>query len=100
MNSNVPALHGKADMFQELLADALAIQDRFVAEPKLKTTGTGHLKSRGVDGMTQDAAELNPNAPSCALSTIKRKTSNQYFYHHTIQMPKAGGIQPGNHKPQ
>ncbi|OYW78264.1 MAG: hypothetical protein B7Z37_00210 [Verrucomicrobia bacterium 12-59-8] len=45
-------------MFQDLLADALAIQDRFVAEPRLKTTGTGYLKSRGVDGLKQDTAEL------------------------------------------
>lgn len=58
MTSNAPRLHGEADVFQDLLADALAIQDRFVAEPKLKTTGTGHLKSRGVDGLKQDAAEL------------------------------------------
>lgn len=58
MNSDVPVPHGKADMFQDLLADALAIQDRFVAEPRLKTTGTGYLKSRGVDGLKQDAAEL------------------------------------------
>lgn len=58
MNSDVPAPRGKADMFQDLLADALAIQDRFVEEPRLKTTGTGYLKSRGVDGLKQDAAEL------------------------------------------
>ncbi|WP_395750327.1 hypothetical protein [Prosthecobacter sp.] len=58
MNSDVTVSHGKTDMFQELLADALAIQDRFVAEPRLKTTGVGHLKSRGVDGLKQDAAEL------------------------------------------
>lgn len=58
MNSNAPALRGEADMFQDLLADAMAVQDRFVAEPKLKTTGTGYLKSRGVDGLKQDAAEL------------------------------------------
>jgi hypothetical protein len=58
MNSDVPAPHGKADMFQDLLEDALAIQDRFVAEPRLKTTETGYLKSRGVDGLKQDAAEL------------------------------------------
>ena len=42
----------------EILADALAIQDRFVAEPMLKTTGRGVLKSRGVKGLQQDAEEL------------------------------------------
>ncbi len=42
----------------DILADALAIQDRFVAEPMLKTTGRGVLKSRGVEGLKQDAEEL------------------------------------------
>lgn len=42
----------------DILADALAIQDRFVAEPMLKTTGRGVLKSRGVKGLQQDAEEL------------------------------------------
>ena len=42
----------------DILADALAIQGRFVAEPMLKTTGRGVLKSRGVDGLKQDANEL------------------------------------------
>ncbi|MDZ4401302.1 hypothetical protein [Prosthecobacter sp.] len=58
MKSNAPSLHGEVDIFQDLLADALAIQDRFVAEPRLKTTGKGLLKSRGVEGLKQDAAEL------------------------------------------
>jgi hypothetical protein len=41
-----------------LLEDGLAIQDRFIAEPMLKKTGKGHLKSRGVDGLKQDIEEL------------------------------------------
>jgi hypothetical protein len=41
-----------------LLEDGLAIQDRFVAEPMLKTTGKGTLKSRGVEGLKQDIEEL------------------------------------------
>jgi hypothetical protein len=41
-----------------LLEDGLAIQDRFIPEPMLKTTGKGHLKSRGVDGLKQDIEEL------------------------------------------
>jgi hypothetical protein len=45
-------------IFDALLADALSIQERFVAEPMLKTTGRGYLKSRGVEGLKQDAAEL------------------------------------------
>lgn len=35
--------------FQRVLADALAIQDRFVAEPMYAKTGKGFLKSAGVD---------------------------------------------------
>jgi hypothetical protein len=58
MKPDASSLHGEADVFQNLLADALAIQDRFVAEPRLKTTGKGHLKSRGVEGLKQDTAEL------------------------------------------
>ena len=35
-------------VFQRVLQDALAIQDRFAAEPVYATTGTGFLKSAGV----------------------------------------------------
>jgi hypothetical protein len=35
--------------FQRVLNDALAIQDRFVAEPIYAKTGKGFLKSAGVD---------------------------------------------------
>lgn len=45
-------------LMDEILNDALAIQDRFVAEPRLKQTGRGVLKSRGVDGLQRDAEEL------------------------------------------
>ncbi len=34
--------------FQRVLADALKIQDRFVAEPVYSKTGKGFLKSAGV----------------------------------------------------
>jgi hypothetical protein len=34
--------------FQRVLADALAIQDRFAAEPVYSKTGKGFLKSAGV----------------------------------------------------
>ncbi|MBX7211164.1 MAG: hypothetical protein K1X78_22855 [Verrucomicrobiaceae bacterium] len=36
-------------VFQRVLADALAIQDRFAAEPVYAKTGKGHLKSEGVE---------------------------------------------------
>jgi len=35
-------------VFQRVLAEGLAIQDRFAAEPVFAKTGTGHLKSEGV----------------------------------------------------
>jgi hypothetical protein len=35
-------------VFQRVLADALAIQDRFSAEPVYAKTGKGSLKSAGV----------------------------------------------------
>ena len=34
--------------FQRVLADALAIQDRFAAQPFYAKTGKGYLKSAGV----------------------------------------------------
>jgi hypothetical protein len=45
-------------LLAEVMADALAIQDRFIPEPMLKTTGRGVLKSRGVQGLVEDAEEL------------------------------------------
>lgn len=43
---------------EEILADALAIQDRFAAEPHFKSTGEGVLKSRGANAIAADAEEL------------------------------------------
>lgn len=36
-------------VFQRVPADALAIQDRFAAEPVYAKTGKGYLKSAGVE---------------------------------------------------
>lgn len=36
-------------VFQRVMADALAIQDRFAAEPVYARTGKGYLKSEGVE---------------------------------------------------
>lgn len=36
-------------LFQELMAEGLAIQDRFAAEPVYAKTGKGYLKSAGVE---------------------------------------------------
>ncbi len=38
-------------LFRELMAEGLAIQDRFVAEPLYAKTGKGYLKSSGVAGL-------------------------------------------------
>jgi len=35
-------------VFQRVMADALAIQDRFAAKPVYATSGKGYLKSAGV----------------------------------------------------
>ena len=35
-------------LFRELMAEGLAMQDRFSAEPVYAKTGKGHLKSAGV----------------------------------------------------
>lgn len=40
-------------VFQRVLADALAIQDRFSAEPVYAKTGRGSLKSAGVEELRQ-----------------------------------------------
>ena len=40
-------------LFQRVLADALAIQDRFAAEPVYAKTGKGSLKSAGVAELQQ-----------------------------------------------
>jgi hypothetical protein len=55
-------------LMEDILEDALAIQDRFIAEPMLKKTGRGVLKSRGIESLKQDAEELrerfsNANRP-------------------------------------
>jgi len=68
-NSGQPNRDAEAkSLMEDILEDALAIQDRFVAEPMLKTTGRGVLKSRGVESLKQDAEELrerfcNANRP-------------------------------------
>jgi hypothetical protein len=36
-------------LFQELMAEGLAMQDRFAAEPVYAKTGKGYLKSAGVE---------------------------------------------------
>jgi len=47
-------------VFQRVLADALAIQDRFAAEPVYAKTGKGSLKSTGVAELQQIKAAKKP----------------------------------------
>ena len=53
-------------LMEDILADALAIQDRFVAEPMLKKTGRGVLKSRGNASLV-----MSSNACSGAVSRTR-----------------------------
>ena len=39
----------KNPLFRELMAEGLAMQDRFIAEPLYAKTGKGFLKSQGVE---------------------------------------------------
>ncbi len=48
MKPKPPAEFANDPLFLEVMADALAIQDRFVAEPLYGKTGKGFLKSAGV----------------------------------------------------
>ncbi len=51
MESEKPKIDPKLledPLFQELMAEGLAIQDRFVAKPVYARTGKGYLKSAGV----------------------------------------------------
>ena len=46
-------------VFQRVMADALAMQHRFAAEPVYAKTGKGYLKSEGVEEL-QRLKSLNP----------------------------------------
>ena len=48
-------------LFREVMAEALAIQDRFSAEPVYARTGKGYLKSVGV----QEIAEVKKSSGKC-----------------------------------
>jgi len=50
-------------VFQRVLKDALAIQDRFTAEPVYAKTGKGFLKSEGVEELQRIKAETKTAKP-------------------------------------
>ena len=47
-------------LFQELMTEGLAMQDRFAAEPVYAKTGKGYLRSAGVDEIKAEQAEKAP----------------------------------------
>jgi len=49
MNSAIDPKLLNDPLFRELMAEGLAMQDRFAAEPLCAKTGKGYLKSNGVD---------------------------------------------------
>lgn len=49
-------------VFQRVMRDALAIQDRFAAEPVYAKTGQGHLKSTGVSELQEIKKQANNKA--------------------------------------
>lgn len=49
MKPAVPKEFANDPLFRAVLADALAIQDRFAAEPVYAKTGKGMLRSAGVE---------------------------------------------------
>lgn len=50
-------------LFQEVMAEALAIQDRFAAEPVYAKTGKGYLKSVGVEELSRIKEEQKKAKP-------------------------------------
>jgi hypothetical protein len=51
-------------LFKELMAEGLAMQDRFSAEPVYARTGKGYLKSAGVHELQKAKAARQPKLPS------------------------------------
>lgn len=56
MNEALKAKYANHPLAQAILKDALAIQERFSAEPIYAKTGKGFLKSAGVDEIKQAKA--------------------------------------------
>ncbi len=63
MEPKPPAQFANDPLFLEVMADALAIQECFAAEPVYAKTGKGFLKSAGVAELKQiKAAKKQPRA--------------------------------------
>jgi hypothetical protein len=53
-------------LFLEVMAEALAIQDRFSAEPVYAKTGKGYLKSVGVTELQELKEQMKKNSENIA----------------------------------
>lgn len=51
-------IHDPQELARLILEDALAIQDRFAAEPVLAKTGHGQLQSAGVEGYLSEVEKI------------------------------------------
>ncbi len=54
---DVIIIYGDNPLFQQVLKEGLAIQDRFSAEPVYARTGNGYLKSVGVSEISEAKEE-------------------------------------------
>ncbi len=57
-------------LFQELMAEWLAMQDRFAAEPVYAKTGKGYLKSAGVEELQR--VKVAPSRACASRRLISR----------------------------
>ncbi len=77
---NVASASADNSLFLEVMAEALAIQDRFSAEPIYARTGKGYLKSAGVEELAaiKKATQSLPNAFAETLrETLKQWPASQ-----------------------
>ena len=64
--SDIPGVDPKLlrdPLFQQLMAEGLAIQDRFSAEPIYARTGKGYLKPTGVEEIREAKEKLRADRP-------------------------------------
>jgi hypothetical protein len=65
----------------EMLVDGVSIQERFVPEPRLKTTGVGYMKNKGADEFARKSPEdlTGPKAWLQSASWATVETINQHL---------------------
>ncbi len=72
-------------LFQRVMKDALAIQDRFSAEPVYAKTGKGYLKSVGVAEL-QRIKETSKSAPLPANRTAASTPGREFYFYFGINI--------------